>query len=233
MDRRTWLKKLQRLCEERYDIDAHLYNDGKYGLYSNTTHQQYMQEFLKLLAPGGMILDAACGAGRYLPFLLEKKSAIIAIDQSQGMLAQAKKIFPGVQFEKASLQEMTYLETFDGAICIDAMENVCPEDWPLVLGNFYRALKPDGYLYFTVETMDNADEKEIKEAFEKAKQSRLPIVYGEWPDEDGVYHFHPSNQRVQQWSRRAGFKILKEGNGEKWYYHILVQKGQVIMTSSD
>jgi ubiquinone/menaquinone biosynthesis C-methylase UbiE len=58
-----------------------------------------------------MILDAACGAGRYLPYLLEEKRSIIGIDQSQGMLARAKAKFPGVQFEKVGLQEMAYQDT--------------------------------------------------------------------------------------------------------------------------
>ena len=63
-----------------------------------------------------MILAAACGAGRYLPFLLEKGHSIIGIDQSRGMLTYAKTKFPGVQFEKVGLQEMAFQEVFDGAI---------------------------------------------------------------------------------------------------------------------
>jgi len=222
MDRLTWLREMRRDCEEQYDSSASLYGE-KYGLYSNITHQQFIQEFLNLLPPCSMILDAACGAGRYLPFLLEKKHTVIGIDQSQGMLANAEAKFPAVQFEKIGLQEMAYREVFDGAICMDAMENVSPEDWPQVLRNFHRALKPQGYLYFTAETIENADENEIKEAFERAKQAGLPVVYGEWTDE-GVYHYHPTNQQVKEWTQQAGFEILKEGNGEIWYYHILVRK---------
>ena len=157
------------------------------------------------------------------PFLLEKTHSIIAIDQSQGMLASAKTKFPGVQFEKAGLQEMDYEDVFDGAICMDAMENVCPEDWPLVLTNFHRALKPHGYLYFTAETIENADEDEIRQAFDRAQKAGLPVVYGEFPDEE-VYHYHPTNQQVREWVQQAGFEILKEANGEIWYYHILVRK---------
>jgi cyclopropane fatty-acyl-phospholipid synthase-like methyltransferase len=222
MDRITWLKEMRRDCEVQYDRSAPLYGE-KYGLYSNITHQQFIQEFLSLLPQSSKILDAACGAGRYLPFLLEKKHSIIAIDQSQGMLARAKAKFPGVQFEKVGLQEMRYQEIFDGAICMDAMENVCPEDWPLVLANFHQALKQQGYLYLTAETIENADENEIRQAFEKAQQAGLPVVYGEWPDE-GVYHYHPTNQQVKEWVQQAGFEILKDGNGEIWYYHILARK---------
>jgi len=222
MDRITWLKELRRACEAQYDREAPLYGE-KYGLYSNITHQQFLQEFLSLVPPKSTILDAACGAGRYLPFLLEKGHSISGIDQSQGMLANAKAKFPGVQYEKVGLQEMAYRGVFDGAICMDAMENVCPEDWSLVLDNFHRALKPHGYLYFTVETIENADENEIQQAFERARQAGLPVVYGEWPDEE-VYHYHPTNQQVKEWTQRAGFEILREGNGEIWYYHILAQK---------
>lgn len=223
MDRMTWLKQMRRDCEEQYDTRwAPLYGE-QWGLYSNITHQQFIQEFLSLLPPGGMILDAACGAGRYIPFLLERTHSILGIDQSQGMLVRAKNNFPEVQFEKVGLQEMAYQAVFDGAICMDAMENVCPEDWPLVLNNFHRALKPRGCLYFTAETIENADESEIKQAFERAQLAGLPVVYGEFPDEE-VYHYHPTNQQVRDWAQQASFEILKEGNGEIYYYHILVRK---------
>jgi ubiquinone/menaquinone biosynthesis C-methylase UbiE len=222
MDRIAWLEEMRRDCEVQYDRSAPLYGE-KYGLYSNITHREFIQEFLSLFPPRSKVLDAACGAGRYLPYLLEKEHSIIAIDQSQGMLTNAKAKFPGVQFEKVGLQEMAYQGIFDGAICMDAMENVCPEDWPLVLTNFHRALKQPGYLYFTAETIENADENEIRQAFEKAQQAGLPVVYGEWPDE-GVYHYHPTNQQVKEWIQQAGFEILKDKDGEIWYYHILVRK---------
>jgi ubiquinone/menaquinone biosynthesis C-methylase UbiE len=223
MNRTAWLKEMRQKCEEEYDtVWAPSYGE-KWGLYSNTTHLQFLNELLSLLPQQSMILDAACGAGRYLPYLLEKGHSIIGIDQSQGMLARAKTKFPGVQFDKVGLQEMTYGEVFDGAVCADAMENICPEDWPLVLGNFQRALKPKGCLYFTAETIENTDEDEIRQAFEEAQQAGLPVVYGERTDED-VYHYHPSNQQVREWVEQAGFEILKDGNGEIWYYHILVRK---------
>jgi SAM-dependent methyltransferase len=222
MDRTIWLREMRRACEQLYDRDAPLYGE-KYGLYNNLTHRQFIQEFLSLLPQSSRVLDAACGAGRYIPFLLEKGHAVLGIDQSQGMLARAKAQFPAVQFEKVGLQEMAYCEACDGAICMDAMENLPPEDWPLVLGNFHRAIKPHGYLYFTAETIENADENEIKAAFVRSRQSGLPVVYGEWPDE-GVYHYHPTNGQVREWVRQAGFEILKEANGEIWYYHMLVRK---------
>ncbi len=147
MDRITWLRELRRECKEEYDREAPLYDEIG-GVYSNIAHQRFLQDFLGFLPQNSRILDAACGAGRYLPFLLEKGHSVTAIDQSQGMLARAKAKFPAVQFENIGLQEMAYRDVFDGAICMDAMENVSPEDWPLVLSNFHRALKQHGYPLF-------------------------------------------------------------------------------------
>jgi SAM-dependent methyltransferase len=222
MDRTTWLKEMRRDCEEQYDRESPLY-DEEGGVYSNIAHQQFIQEFLGLLPQNSRIIDAPCGTGRYLPYLLAKGHSVVGLDQSQGMLGRARAKFPTVQFEKVALQEMVYQELFDGAICMDAMENVPPEDWSLVLSNFRRALKPRGYFYFTVETMEMADEHEIQQAFERAQQAGQPVVYGEYPDEV-VYHYHPSTQQLREWTQQAGFEILKEANGEIWYYHILVRK---------
>ena len=36
-------------------------------------------------------------------------------------------------------------------LTVDAMENVPPEDWPLVLRNLHRAVRPGGHLYLSVE----------------------------------------------------------------------------------
>jgi len=222
MDRITWLREMRRDCEEQYDRESTLY-DEQGGVYSNITHQQFIQEFLGFLPPNSKVLDAPCGTGRYLPFLLEKGYSLVGIDQSKGMLERAKAKFPTVQFKKMGLQEMAFQEMFEGAICMDAMENVPPEDWPLVLNNFHRAVKPHGYFYFTAETLENANEDEIQQAFERAQQAGLPVIYGEYPDEE-VYHYHPTRQQVREWTQQAGFEILKHGDGEIWYYHILVRK---------
>jgi SAM-dependent methyltransferase len=222
MDRSAWLNAMRRDCEVKYDIRwAPFYRESA-SLYPNPTHQAFIQAFLNLLPQASTLLDAACGAGRYVPDLLAKGHTVIGLDQAQGMLDVARARFPSVHFEKVGLQEMAFQDVFGGAICMDAMENVCPEEWPIVLSNFHRALKAGGYLYFTAETIENADEDEIREAFARAQQAGLPVVYGEWPDEDEVYHFHPANQQVKAWVQDAGFEILKEGSS-KWYFHLLVR----------
>ena len=219
MDRVSWLKERRKEAEERYSTWwAPLYGE-KYGLYPNESHLQFLKKFLELVPSNSTVLNAACGAGRYIAELLAEGHTVIGIDQSQGMLERSRERFPEVQFENVGLQEMSYQEVFEGAICMDALEHICPEDWTLVLHNFHRALKQNGILYFTVEL---ADELEVKAAFDEAQQLGLPVVYGEWINDD-VYHYYPSLEQVREWVRRGGLTILEEGEGDG-YHHFLMRK---------
>lgn len=219
IDRQSWLGEKRREAEERYDTWWAPSYGEKYGLYANATHQAFIQKLLGLLPDHATILDAACGAGRYMPMLLERGHSVFGIDQSQGMLARAKDKFPMVQLKKVGLQEFTFDEVFNGAICMDALENIFPEDWTPVLNNFHRALRSGGYFYFTVEIADGED---IEEAFRRGQEAGSPIVYGELADGE-VYHYYPTMEQVREWTGQAGFHLLEEGEGDG-YHHFLVRK---------
>ena len=88
----------------------------------------------------GRILDAACGTGKYFALVLDSGRQVLGIDQSAGMLSVARAKHPDVPTQKVGLQEMD----FDAAFCVDAMENVFPEDWAPVLSNLRRAVRPGG-----------------------------------------------------------------------------------------
>ena len=170
---------------------------------------------------------------------------MLGIDQSDGMLARARQHFPDVRYQKIGLQEMDFQNAFDGATCIDALEHICPEDWPGILGRFQAALKPGGLLYFTVDRRDADEAGELQAAYQRAKDKGLPVVYGEVADQVDelyervlasgwsalpqelqdfvVYHYCPSLEQVLLWLDQAGFRVEEEGPG-KWYEHFLVSK---------
>ena len=50
-------------------------------------------------------------------------------------------------------------------MCVDAMEFMPPEDWPLILARFFQALRSEGWLYLTVEIVP---EDEVRSATEEA-----------------------------------------------------------------
>lgn len=227
MERSAWLKEVRRRTEEQDTLLAPSY-DEHWGTIA-PLHQQFFNRFLSLCPPQGHLLDAACGTGKYWALILASGRTVIGIDQSQGMLLRAQEKFPDVPSAKVGLQEMDYQEAFSGAVCIDALEMIGPEDWPPVMSNVYRAIVPKAYFYFTVEI---TTEQDIQDAFAEGRQLGLPVVYGEaeWLEEGGYhwgrggcYHYYPKIEQVSEWVRQAGFHVIDE-QADAEYHHVLVQK---------
>lgn len=250
MKRAEWLKQMRCMAEALYNQFSSKYW-VEWGLTEDSTHRAFLKKFLERVPPG-VILSAACGAGRYDGLLLEAGHTVIGADQSAGMLARARDHFPPEQFprlryEKIGLQEIalepSFRETFNGVICMDAMEHICPEDYPGILRGFQQVLKPGGMLYFTADTLDTAVEEgvDVEAVYTRAKERGLPVVYGEWVDEiydaytqvqalglaapdeltnRAVYHYFAPVEQIRAWIEQAGLLIEEEGIGSGWQHFI-------------
>ena len=226
MNRSDWLRLKRHSAEERYDrLWAPIY-DENWGADIDPIHAGLVTHLANTCPQDGLILDAACGTGKYWPILLASGRAFCGIDQSQGMLDRAHAKFPQVRVTKLGLQEMGYHDAVDVVICIDALEMVFPEDWPMVLANFHRALKGDGQLYFTVEI---AEQDTIEQDYQAAVDAGLPVVYNETVfataegEEDGGYHYFPSMEQVRKWISVTNFTIKEEAETYD-YHHFWVKK---------
>jgi SAM-dependent methyltransferase len=224
VDRGAWLAERRRVAEERFDtIFAPTYDEQDIAI--TRTHARFVSALLERCPAGGRILDAACGTGKYFGMVLESGREVLGIDQSAGMLAVANAKYPGVETKKVGLQEMDFEAAFDGAMCVDAMENVFPEDWPRVLGNLRRAVRPGGPIYFTVETIDRS---EVERVFAEARDQGLPVELGEHYIRGGGYHFYPSTEQVEGWIAGAGLTVLERGRNEGGNYgydHLMCASG--------
>lgn len=246
MERAEWLKHMRTMAEKMYDYYSPGY-PNVFGRYENNSQRAFIQKFLARLDVGGTILSAACGAGRYDGYLLDSGFNVVGTDQSLRMLEQARKQYPRARYEKVGLQEIGFHEVFDGAICMDAMEHICPEDWPGILGRFADALKPGGLLYFNSDPLEQCEPAELQEAYDQAKGRGLPVIYGEVAhkvdasyeqarargqekpfkpgdaEDSSVYHYHPPLAQIHAWLDQAGFAIEEAGDGSS-YHHILARK---------
>jgi SAM-dependent methyltransferase len=226
LDRAAWLQRLRRLNEEQENALAPVF-DAKWGDIE-PTHRAFVDRFLTMLPPGGRVLDAACGTGKYFPLVLAGGRSLLGVDHAGAYLAKAAEKFPDVLTEKLDLQDLEFTDEFDGVMCVDAMEFVPPEDWPGILERFHRALHPGRWLYLTVELQPD---EVLRAGYEDARGAGLPVVEREiiWKEPDGdLYHYYPRIEEVRAWLSRAGFEIEEaEGqwdDGEYAYHHVLARR---------
>jgi SAM-dependent methyltransferase len=223
MDRSSWLAERRTAVEAGYTVDGPTYDDG----YDprTPTHVGFVEALVERTPPGGWVLDAACGTAPYAGIVLDAGRRYRGIDQSSGMLGRAREKWPDERFDRIGLQELAIDGDCHAAMCIDAMEHVPPEEWPLVLANLSRALRPGGSLYLTVEEIDRAD---VDDRSADARADGLPVLEGEViVRSTGGYHFYPDRERVERWLTDAGFAILDQADEALdgyGYHHLLVRR---------
>jgi len=222
MDRPTWLREQRLRAETDYDTRySATYDTDAEPMTS--IHRRFVRRVVRASPVGGTVLDAACGTGKYFGIVLSAGRKVVGVDQSVGMLDQARAKFPTAELIKSSLQELDLEPDFDGLLCIDAMENVPPEDWPAVLANLHRVLHPDGLLYLTIEEHDQAD---IDAAYADGIARGLPLVPGEILFHGTDYHFVPTRSQVAAWVADEGLAIIDQADspGEGYsYWHLLMR----------
>lgn len=221
MDRAEWLAQRRRAVVEWYDADAPRYETHAYPI----EHQRrWVSRLVDLAPPGGLVLDVPCGTGRYFDIVVGAGRQVVGVDQSAGMLAEAARRGLATRLEHSTLADLAFHHEFDAVMTVDAMENVPPEDWPVVLANLRRAVRPGGPLYVTVE---DANDTDLDATFASLTARGVPAVRGEVvSDATSGYHYYPGRDRVLSWLADAGLAVVDEGYQQEdgWgYLHLLLR----------
>lgn len=216
--RRAFLDARRRSSRHRYDTAIAPGYDEAWGAIA-PGHGRCIDRLLAMTRAHGIVLDAACGTGKYWPAILASGRTVVGVDQSRGMLQVARRKHPDVPTAVVGLQDLAFDSAFDAVLCIDALENIGPEDWPRVSQVLARAVRPGSPLYVTVELPD-ADE--LERVTRDARAQGHPLVAGE--DFDGVgYHYFPDRAAVLGWLTAAGLAVVEESEGDG-YWHLLLRR---------
>jgi len=156
----AWLAERRAALAAAYDAEAATYGDEE---YPSDMQREWVARVLGLIPPGGTVLDAPCGTGKYFAVLAAAGHRVAGADQSAGMLARARARGIAFSLQRTSLQDQPYAARFDAVLTIEAMQHIPPEDWPGVLANLHRAVRPGDVLYLTVEELE---QHHIERAFE-------------------------------------------------------------------
>lgn len=219
--RRAWLAGRRAAVRDVYDDEAAAYDENP---YPRASHASFVERLLATCPPGGLVLDAPCGTGAFFAQVRAAGRRVVGIDQSSGMLAQARATGLADRLEQVGLQELAFRDAFDASMTVDAMENIPPEDWPVVLANLHRAVRPGSFLYLTVEEVDEAA---VDAAYADLRSRDLPVVRGEIVEGDVAgYHYYPGRGRVLGWIGAQDLELVDEAFDQEdgWgYRHLLLR----------
>jgi SAM-dependent methyltransferase len=209
-ERRAFVAECRRVSVHRFDTVHSASYDQHWGAVS-PSHAAFVTKLTALIPPGGEVLDAACGTGKYWPTLLAAGLHVTGVDQSAGMLDQARRKHPDVPARVLALQDLSAAAglagRFDGLLCVDALEYVAPEDWQAVAAGLASVLKAGAPAYVTVEVPGGplpppADPRQVP---------------GEWFEGAG-YHYYPPLERARSWLAGTGFTIEDERMGDDYWH---------------
>src|SRR4029453_2355031 len=119
MDRTEWLRQRRDEVRAQYDADASGYDDDP---YPTTRHGGFVDRLVASCPIDGVVLDAPCGTGQYFARIRDAGRRVVGIDQSAGMLEQARQRKLAEDLRELGLQDMTFDAMFGAAMAVDAIE---------------------------------------------------------------------------------------------------------------
>jgi 2-polyprenyl-3-methyl-5-hydroxy-6-metoxy-1,4-benzoquinol methylase len=145
-----------------YGFKLHDYNEDYYRIYERARHVELdkipsfrlLKQFLSV-KPDERILDAGCGVGHLLDYLLTGSSARgIGVDHSAAALRTASSHFPRSLYSRQDLTAIGLKDgAFDKIICFNAIEHIANQEQ--VMWEFDRLLKPGGHLVIGTNIKDS------------------------------------------------------------------------------
>jgi SAM-dependent methyltransferase len=176
---------------ERIDIDLNKEIDfDKLNIFQKIHYRRY--SFVEADLSGGTNCDIACGTG-YGTILLSKKSkTIIGYDIDSYVIDQIKSRysnFKNATFECLNIMNFNFVETFDNVVSFETLEHFTESDVHIILSKFRKALKSNGYLYFSVP-------------YEQKNDFRMKIL---------GHHksFDIDEKKIATWLSSSNFELVK------------------------
>lgn len=156
--------------------------------------EELFEEYVSLLPENGRVIDFGCGVGTEAGYLFEHGFQVIGIDISEGMLEQARREYPHVDFRKADFREMpSDIGKADGVVASYSLIHIMKADVPDVLRGIHRILKEEGVVFLGLQ-MGESGELFVDEPLEKGERLFLNII---------------SREEIEGLLSEAGFRIMK------------------------
>jgi len=136
-------------CQSSYDLIAKEYADRIYNeLDGKPLDRKLLDAFAARLKDAGPVCEIGCGPGHVARYLHDRGVEIFGLDLSPGMLEQARRLNPGIEFRQGN---MVSLDFQDGAlaalVAFYSILHIPRAELPDVFREFRRVLRPGGLLF--------------------------------------------------------------------------------------
>lgn len=141
-----------------------------------------LRGFLKLLPPGGSVLELGCGAGNHSAVMLAEGFSVRATDGSPEMAAIASQRL-GHPVEAMRFDELEASEAYDGVWASACLLHVPRDQLAGILARIHRALKPSGAFYASYKMGENDGRDSLGRYYSYVSPEWLETTYasaGPW-----------------------------------------------------
>ena len=121
-----------------------------------------MHALLRRFFKPGPSADIGCGSGRDTAWLQENGFAATGYDASEGLLAEARRRHPGLQFYRAALPALDGIadSSFTNVLCETVIMHLEAASIAASVRRLMAILKPEGTLYLSWRVTKDADRRD-------------------------------------------------------------------------
>ena len=142
------MRHWQRSVQQTYDLVAGEYAARIFDeLAGKPFDRAILDRFGELARPLGPVCDLGCGPGQVARYLAERGLETVGIDLSPGMIAEARRLNPGLRFEQGAMLALDFADgELGGIAAFYSIVNVPRDEQPLAFTEAWRVLRPGGWL---------------------------------------------------------------------------------------
>lgn len=157
------------------------------------------------IAPGMRVLDAGCGRGRNLIYLLRHGYDVCAVDEDAGAVAAvctlAARLAPAIpasNFAVESVEAMTWPDASFDVVISSAVLHFArdPEHFEAMVRRMWRVLAPGGLLFCRLATSTGIEGRVV------------PVGQGRYALPDGSERYLVSDQMLIDMTARLGGRLV-------------------------
>jgi len=174
-----------------------------YKTWSDCKHSKVNLGIIKSLNPNTRVLSLGCGSGREVKALVERGCEVVAVDFSEYMVFESKKVEPKANYFCVDVCTLKSAPMFDYIIGLFSLLNYIPKDKRRqLIENCWDMLKENGTAIF-----------EVRFVSEDPKQ----VVRSLLPENKGLFHVY--SKAEMKWLLRGLDYEIKESI-------VIIKKGE-------